>query len=400
MTNAKLYFLGEERELLWTSMSYDKFTCGKGSPRSDMEGGMITLVFTTQENDDVFMHNMTKEVELETDRMEDGEIHFWDKGINEAVTRKYKFKDTYIVGFSEIFSTYHTGNMQTHLTISPAIQDYGAKLVKHWNKSWIPPSEPAPYQPQKEEEKEKVEIDDIYLDKSDATVLYNYGKVTGDIRIIDRYDWEDANAIGDDTEKVNKLKSDSRVVLVNDIQIQEKIQEIHALTNKVEEQIFIVLNRDTANVEAVFGPEGVDGLTEIDAEYKGIGKDDNGKTIYSKSPTIKADGKRYPLLGQVHTHNLMKSEPTNPNQVFGSTDTKENGFGTSSIDQATAMSLGIEIYSLDSWNFYSKTAEVIINRVDPTGKETKGIGKSIGKGQGKKIVNVGLECLNLKVGRK
>ncbi|WP_281322243.1 type VI secretion system tube protein TssD [Flavobacterium aestivum] len=155
MTNAKLYFLGEERELLWTSMSYDKFTCAKGSPRSDMEGGMITLVFTTQENDDVFMHNMTKEVELETDRMEDGEIHFWDKGFNEAVTRKYKFKDTYIVEFSEIFSTYHAGNMQTQLTISPAIQDYGAKLVKHWNKSWIPPSEPVPYQPQKEEEKEK-----------------------------------------------------------------------------------------------------------------------------------------------------------------------------------------------------------------------------------------------------
>jgi hypothetical protein len=155
MTNAKLYFLGEERELLWTNMNYHKITCEKGSPKSDMEGGMINLVFTTKENDDVFMHNMTKEVELETDRMEDGEIHFYENGFNEAVTRKYKFKDTYIVAFSEIFSTYHTGNMHTQLTISPAIQDYGAKLVKHWNKSWIPPSEPTPYQPQKEEKKEK-----------------------------------------------------------------------------------------------------------------------------------------------------------------------------------------------------------------------------------------------------
>jgi len=42
--------------------------------------------------------------------------------------------------------------MQTIITISPAIQNYGADFVKRWNVSWIPTSERMPYQAIENEE--------------------------------------------------------------------------------------------------------------------------------------------------------------------------------------------------------------------------------------------------------
>ena len=365
-----------------------------GIPSGNPQGGIITL--TLESDKDTMIYDWT----LDHDVQKDGKITFYNQdGISKF--KEIKFQEAYCILHTEKFTNNGKFPMKYTIEISPGNANYqGSNFTKNWSKPVIDQKNASTFVKEEEEEKKVVEILDIYIDRSDATVLYNYGKATGDIRMIEKYDWEDANVIEDDTEKVNKLKSISKVVLINDIQIQQKIQEIHALTKNVEEQIFIVLNRDTANVEAVLGPKGTDGLTEINAEYKGIGKDDNGKQIYSKSPTIRANEKKYPLLGQVHTHNTMKYVPKNPNQVFGTVESKENDFGTSALDKDAAKSFDIEIYSMDSWNFYSKTAEVTINRVDPSGLETKAIGKSIGKGEGKKIVNVGLECLNYKVGRK
>jgi hypothetical protein len=391
--SARLYVEDKEYNILELKTRTSQASNYSGLPTGIPFGGYFEIEIETTKD------NTILDWMLQRDGLKDVKIVIPSR-FGTSSSRIIELKDVYCVEYSNFFKSTSTEPMTTRFKLSPGgTYENGALVfIKHWHKE-KPIVKFEPYQ-EEVKKKKNVEIEDIYLDKSDATVLFNYGKVTGDIRIIDKYDWEDANAISDDAEKVKKLKSDSKVVLVNDIQIQLKIQEIHALTTKVEEQLFIVLNKETANVEAVLGPEGTDGHTGISAEYKGIGQDEKGKTIYSKSPTIKADGKRYSLLGQVHTHNLMKSEPRNPNQVFGTVETKENDFGTSSIDQSTAKSLGIEIYSLDSWNFYSKTAEVTLNRVDPSGKESKGIGKSIGKGQGKKIVNVGLECLNLRVGRK
>ncbi len=154
MTNAKLFFLGEERELLATNMDYHVTTCAKGSPTSETNGGFLTLTFATQTDDDVFLHNVTKTVKLPTDKMEDGEIHFYQSGDNLMPIRKYKFKDTYIISYSETFS--ETETMQTQLILSPAIQDYGAELIKLWNKSYIYQTEPAPQQTKNEEKEKKV----------------------------------------------------------------------------------------------------------------------------------------------------------------------------------------------------------------------------------------------------
>ena len=257
-----------------------------------------------------------------------------------------------------------------------------------------------------EEQKESKEniidetIKDIYINKIDASVFVNYGKKDGDIRMITKGEWSSGNEMPDG-EKNKYLIENSMVVLVDDAQIQEKLQEIHKLTSKTEQQIYIYLDRETAKIKAVIGPEGIDGEATISSEQVGLGKDENGKIIYSKE-IIRSGDIRGALLGQAHTHNLMYNKENNGNTGSSSTlggEKTVNDFGTSEKDKATANSLNINVYALDSWNFSSKNAEVTIGRVTPKGVQTSNIGKTYGKGDGKKTVNIGLECLNLRVGR-
>ncbi|WP_206743361.1 type VI secretion system tube protein TssD [Flavobacterium sp. Leaf82] len=86
--------------------------------------------------------------------MEKGEIHFYSKGERDMPTKKYKFNDAYIVYFSEIFNAESSENMQTILTISPAIQNYGTlkDFVTYWQVSQIKDSDPFYYRPQEEED--------------------------------------------------------------------------------------------------------------------------------------------------------------------------------------------------------------------------------------------------------
>ena len=85
--------------------------------------------------------------------------------------------------------------------------------------------------------------------------------------------------------------------------------------------------------------------------------------------------------------------------LFGEEGKKEeNAFGTSSDDADSAKEIKIYIYALDSWNFSKRTSKVSIHRVSPTGQKKK-VGTTKGDGPAKNTVNIGLECLNLKIGR-
>ncbi|KQO32823.1 hypothetical protein ASF10_20435 [Flavobacterium sp. Leaf82] len=139
MTSAKLFILGEERELLWTSTNYSR----------------------------LFWRNLLKNVDKETERMEKGEIHFYSKGERDMPAKKYKFNDAYIVYFSEIFDAESSENMQTILTISPAIQNYGTlkDFVTYWQVSQIKESEPYYYRPKQEEEDRIIYINGHFYNK-------------------------------------------------------------------------------------------------------------------------------------------------------------------------------------------------------------------------------------------
>lgn len=239
------------------------------------------------------------------------------------------------------------------------------------------------------------EIKDIYISKVDASVFINYGKKDGDIRMIGNGDWKSSLEMTG-KEKVEFLLGNSQVVSVDDIQIQAKLQEIHANTKNIEHQIYIYLDRETAKIKSVVGSEGIDGKTSIDSHRM---RDKDGKVIGES--IIQVGDAKGALLGQAHTHNLKSKEIDNSISVGTKIGGEEevNDFGTSDIDKETAKALNINVYALDSWNYSSKNAEVSIGRVTPKGKTDKSIGKTWGKGDGKKTINIGLESLNARVGR-
>ncbi|WP_123875904.1 type VI secretion system tube protein TssD [Flavobacterium araucananum] len=167
MTSARLFILGEERDLLWTNMNYKRQVDAFGVPSTYIEGGLITLSFVSQENDYALWHNLLKGVHQETDRMEKGEIYFYGSGDQDIPIRKYKFSDAYIVFFSETFDAFGSGSLQTVLTLSPAIQNYGLTkdFVKYWQVSWIKPTEPVYYRPAQEEEDRIIYINGHFYNK-------------------------------------------------------------------------------------------------------------------------------------------------------------------------------------------------------------------------------------------
>jgi len=73
-------------------------------------------------------------------------VCFYENGFDYPPTKTYEFNDAHLIYFKETFNAEGEEPMQTILTISPAIQNYGVEFVKRWNVSWIPPSERMPYQ--------------------------------------------------------------------------------------------------------------------------------------------------------------------------------------------------------------------------------------------------------------
>jgi hypothetical protein len=62
--------------------------------------------------------------------------------------------------------------MQTTITISPAIQDYGTDFIKRWNVSWVPPSEKMPYQSAENNTNKK--FTNSYLTNTNNEKISNY----------------------------------------------------------------------------------------------------------------------------------------------------------------------------------------------------------------------------------
>ena len=183
MIKAKLFILELEIELLWTDMTYYRDIKKNGKPATDVTDGKITLCFATQKGTNTILPWLTTESEDDTweevDKMEKGKICFYDNGFDYPPTRTYAFSDAHLVFFKETFITDGEKPMQTTITISAAIQNFGADHIKLWNVSWVPPSEDAPYQPEEKKgdptfieyhfenangekiEQEKIKIDDV-----------------------------------------------------------------------------------------------------------------------------------------------------------------------------------------------------------------------------------------------
>lgn len=183
MIQSKLFVMKQEIELLWTEMSYERSTRANGKPISNVQGGLITVCFETNDQSDRILRWMTKESTDDTfneiDKMEEGKVCFYADGFDYPPTRTYEFNDAFLVDYTQILDLDSGKPMQTAITISPAIQNYGADLIKPWNISFVPPSEEN-VQQESEEVPEK-KLVDYYLTDSSGKKIEEYE--TGD-RII------------------------------------------------------------------------------------------------------------------------------------------------------------------------------------------------------------------------
>jgi hypothetical protein len=169
MTLAKLFILGQEIELLWVKMKYIRKYRKNGKIKTDVMGGLIKVCFATDKDTDLILRWMTKENKdntwNEVDKMEKGKVCFYENGFDYPPTKTYEFNDAHLIYFEEIFNSEGEEPMQTILTISPAIQNYGVEFIKLWNENWIPSSERMPYQAI---ENEEPKVLDYYLTDLDG----------------------------------------------------------------------------------------------------------------------------------------------------------------------------------------------------------------------------------------
>lgn len=233
MTLAKLFILGKEIELLWTDINYHREIRMNGKPSTHVIGGLITLCFATDRDTDIILRWMTKESEdntwNEADKMEKGKVCFYENGFDYPPTKTYKFNDAHLIYFKEIFNAEGEEPMQTILTISPAIQNYGVEFVKRWNVSWIPPSEKSPYQSKEIENDPKIlnyHIEDI----NGNIIQKDEIEIDEEITLV----VETENAIGETFEiDLDSSRLDfehNGQILKNDIfefKVTKKIEQIH-----------------------------------------------------------------------------------------------------------------------------------------------------------------------------
>ncbi|MBL4746668.1 MAG: hypothetical protein JKY08_09915, partial [Flavobacteriaceae bacterium] len=148
MMIAKLFVCGQEREALWVQMGYYRETRINGKPSTYVMGGLITMAFASQIGDDILLHWLLRPDAKEyIDMLENGELRFSGDGIDNPPTRVYKFSDAFLIYYQETFTPNGEEPLTTVITISPAIQDYGAFFLKRWNETHVEEIEVLPYKP-------------------------------------------------------------------------------------------------------------------------------------------------------------------------------------------------------------------------------------------------------------
>lgn len=131
---AELHFLGLEVDLLTTETSYSKPYQweAKGIPAFFNQGGLLQFFFAYGQKHNRFLERMTT-IDYDFYKLgyplDGGKVVFY--GENDDVLKSWEFKDAAIQKFKVTFNA-NGGCMVVEMLLSPAIQDYGCKVVRHW----------------------------------------------------------------------------------------------------------------------------------------------------------------------------------------------------------------------------------------------------------------------------
>lgn len=174
MIKAKLFVLGTIRELLWTDLEYHRYVNPKTGRCGEIpQGGLVTLSFISDYDDDRLLRWMTHSEEDKFCTLTECKIVFYEGDFDGPTLFEYKYNDTALVYWKETFNSVGEEPMTVTMTISAAIQEVkGITLVKPWQESWIPPSERMPYQSAEIEDNEPrivkqyiTDLEDIQLNQ-------------------------------------------------------------------------------------------------------------------------------------------------------------------------------------------------------------------------------------------
>ena len=217
-----------------------------------------------------------------------------------------------------------------------------------------------------------------YYSNSNAKYLGsdNDPKTQGVLRLISN---EDYVAFTGANANYTKLAQNSTEIKINNDKIQSDAQKIRDLSkeHRLENQMYIYIDRQTGEISSVIGQEGTNNRTEIvtyPAPSQGL------NFIFSpETPRTKI------LIGQMHGHPDIEI----PNHTTLS--------DMSELDRNTAMELQIPIYGIDAMSGSGKQgASANINRVDPDGTRHLKIGNTMGiKNKNKDPIDIGRQSLEI-----
>ena len=217
-----------------------------------------------------------------------------------------------------------------------------------------------------------------YYSNSNAKYLGsdNDPKTQGVLRLISN---EDYVAFTGANANYTKLAQNSIEIKINNDKIQSDAQKIRDLSkeHRLENQMYIYIDRQTGEISSVIGQEGTNNRTEIDyypAPSQGL------NFIFSpETPRTKI------LIGQMHGHPDI--------EILNHTTLSD----MSELDRNTAMELQIPIYGIDAMSGSGKQgASANINRVDPDGTRHLNIGNTMGiKNKNKHPIDIGRQSLEI-----
>ncbi len=154
MIVAKLKVFGQEFEVVNAGVMYHRMVNPKtGRAGAEPLGGLIHLDIYSSYDDSLLLRWITHAEEGELCKLNEGELSYHEGALDNPAIFEYKFNDAALVEYKEVFNSQGEQPMTISLVISPAIQKYKWQtLIKHWQESWVPPSEQQPYQSAENEE--------------------------------------------------------------------------------------------------------------------------------------------------------------------------------------------------------------------------------------------------------
>ena len=171
---------------------------------------------------------------------------------------------------------------------------------------------------------------DDYYDKVNGKYLGNDSGVPGKMRLIDNKQYSEIknSSEGNILDKMNKLQAAGTEITINNSKIQTDLQAVadNSTSQGVENQIYLTLDRDKAEISSIVGQSG---------------SNDKSTLSYYPAPTTGVNFVDKPgglvLIGQVHGH----PESTEQGKVTAKTM-------SSNFDVPTAKSVQVPIYGVDA----------------------------------------------------